>query len=127
MTTNFNAPPGGTGRAQNDHQAGQQGNPAYASKTGAAQSFTVTNARLIHKNSLVGCFDLQMPSGLVVRGVMLLESNGRRWINFPSKEWTKPDGSRGFSPLLEFASREIADRFQRQVLPLAEQAFEAAP
>jgi hypothetical protein len=52
-----------------------------------------------------------------------LESNGRRWINFPSKEWLGPDGSRKFSPLLEFASREIADRFQRQVLPLAEQAL----
>jgi len=35
--------------------------------------FTVTNAkRPKHKNTLIGSFDLQMPSGLVVRGAMLL-------------------------------------------------------
>lgn len=83
-------------------------------------TFVITNAKVIRKNSLVGSFDLELPSGLVVRGAMLFEKNGRRWVNFPSKEWTKSDGTKGYLPLLEFATREIADNFQRQVLPLAE-------
>jgi hypothetical protein len=87
-------------------------------------TFTVSNAKVIRKNSLVGSFDLQMPSGLIIRGAMLFEKGDKRWVNFPSREWTKPDGTKSYFPLLEFASRDVADSFQRQVLPLAEQAFD---
>jgi hypothetical protein len=80
----------------------------------------ISNAKLIRKKSLVGAFDLEMPSGLIVRGVMLLGSNGKRWVNFPSKEWTSQDGTKKYFPLLEFASTEVRDKFQQQVIPLAE-------
>jgi len=86
-------------------------------------NFTITNAKLLNRKSLVGSFDLEMPSGLIVRGAMLFEKDGRRWVSFPSKEWTKQDGTKGYFPLLEFASREIGDKFQKQVLPLAEEAL----
>lgn len=76
--------------------------------------FTVTNPKLLNKNTLVGSFDLQMPSGLIVRGAMLFEKSGKRW---------KPDGTKSYFPLLEFASRDIGERFQQQVLPLAERAL----
>jgi hypothetical protein len=89
-------------------------------------AFKISNPKVLRKNSLIGSFDLAMPSGLIVRGAMLFEKNGKRWINFPSKEWLKADGTKAYFPLLEFASREIADRFQAQVLPLAEAAFEGA-
>jgi len=85
--------------------------------------FQITNAKIIGKKSLVGSFDLEMPSGLIVRGALLLESGGRRWINFPSKEYQKQDGTKGYFPLLEFASREISDRFQAKVLPLVLDVF----
>jgi hypothetical protein len=87
----------------------------------------ITNAKLLNRKSLVGSFDLEMPSGLIVRGALLFEKDGRRWVNFPSKEWTKQDGTKGYFPLLEFASREIGDKFQKQVLPLAEEALLGAP
>jgi hypothetical protein len=86
-------------------------------------TFTISNAKVIRKNSLVGSFDLEMPSGLIVRGAMLFEKNGARWVNFPSKEYQKQDGSKGYFPLLEFASREISDKFRDKVLPLANEAF----
>jgi hypothetical protein len=86
-------------------------------------TFTITNPKVLRKSSLIGCFDLQMPSGMIVRGAMLFEKNGRRWVNFPSKEWTKPDGTKSYSPLIEFADRSIADKFQAQMLPLAEAAL----
>ena len=85
--------------------------------------FTVSNPKRLNKNTLVGSFDLTMPSGLVVRGAMLFEKSGKRWVGFPSKEWVKPDGTKSYFPLLEFASRDIADKFQAQVLPLAEGAL----
>jgi hypothetical protein len=89
--------------------------------------FSITNAKLIQKNSLVGSFDLEMPSGLIIRGAMLFEKNGSRWVNFPSKEWTKQDGTKGYYPLLEFASREINDRFQKLVMPFVDDAFVSIP
>lgn len=86
-------------------------------------AFTIIGAKQLRKNSLLGFFDLEMPSGLIVRGAMLFEKNGKRWVGFPSKEWTKPDGTKGYSLLLEFADRAIADKFQAAVLPLAERAL----
>ncbi|MGO9428339.1 hypothetical protein [Rhodoblastus sp.] len=85
--------------------------------------FTITNAKSIRKNSLIGSFDLQMPSGLIVRGAMLFEKNGKHWIGFPSKEFVKRDGTKSYSPILEFVDRATSDKFQAAVLPLAEQAL----
>jgi hypothetical protein len=83
-------------------------------------TFTISNAKQLRKGTLLGFFDLEMPSGLIVRGAMLFEKGGKRWVSFPSKEWTKQDGTKGYSPLLEFADRSISDKFQAQVVPLAE-------
>lgn len=86
-------------------------------------SFVVSNPKPMRKGTLIGFVDLEMPSGLIVRGLMLFEKNNKRWCSFPSKEYTKPDGGKGYSPLLEFADRSVSDRFQAAVLPLAEEAL----
>jgi hypothetical protein len=80
----------------------------------------LSNAKVIRKNSLIGSFDLEMASGLTVRGAMLHEKNEKRWVAFPSKEWVAKDGSKKYFPLLELASPDIRERFQKAVLPLAE-------
>jgi hypothetical protein len=95
MTFNENRRAGGT--AAHGVLSGDRQDPNSKPRS-AAQAFVVTNARLVRKNSLVGTFDVEMPSGLIVRGAMLLEKNGSRWINFPSREWIKPDGGKGISP-----------------------------
>jgi hypothetical protein len=86
-------------------------------------AFKISNAKRIGKNSLIGVFDLEMPSGLKINGVMLFEKNSTRWINFPSKEWIGQEGAKKYLPLLEFTSKEVRERFQREVLPLAEEAL----
>jgi hypothetical protein len=86
-------------------------------------SFIVSNTKILRKGTLIGFFDLEMPSGMIVRGAMLFEKNGKRWVNFPSKEWVKSDGTRGHTPLLEFADRSVSDKFQAAVLPVAERAL----
>jgi hypothetical protein len=93
------------------------------SPSNGQHSFVLSNPKRLGRGTLVGSFDLEMPSGLVVRGAMLFEKGSRRWVNFPSKEWTKSDGTKGYFPLLEFASREISDKFQTIVVPLAENLF----
>jgi hypothetical protein len=86
-------------------------------------TFTITNPKPMRKGTLVGFFDLEMPSGLIVRGAMLFEKNSKRWVSFPSKEWVKSDGTKGYMPLLEFADRSISDKFQAAVVPHAEKAL----
>jgi hypothetical protein len=85
--------------------------------------FKTSNPRHIRKGTLVGAFDLELPSGLKIIGAMLFEKDGRRWVNFPSKEWIDKEGAKKYLPLLEFTSPEVRDRFQVQVLPLAEAAL----
>jgi hypothetical protein len=92
-------------------------------KTEPAKTFVVTNPKLIRKGTLLGSFDLTMPSGLVVRGAMLFSKATSQWVNFPSKEYIDETGVKKYYPLLEFESREVADRFQAQVLPIALQAL----
>jgi hypothetical protein len=90
-------------------------------------TFVVTNAKLINKNSLIGRFDLEMPSGMVIRDMLLLESGGRRWCNFPSEKYEKSDGSTGWKPFISFTDRKTADRFQAQIVPLALGALKPEP
>jgi hypothetical protein len=86
--------------------------------------YVVSNPKPMRKGTLIGFFDLEMPSGLIVRGVMLFEKNDRRWCSFPSKEFTKQDGSKGYSPLLEWTSKEVGYEWQDEVTPLANRAFD---
>jgi hypothetical protein len=89
----------------------------------AKMLFKTSSPRHIRKGTLVGAFDLEMPSGLKILGAMLFEKDGKRWVNFPSKEWIDKDGNKKYLPLLEFTSSEVRDRFQAEVLPLAEAAL----
>jgi hypothetical protein len=86
-------------------------------------TFIVSNPKPMRKVTLIGFVDLEMPSGLIVRGLMLFEKSSKRWCSFPSKEYTKHDGTKGYSPLLEVASRDISDKFMSAVVPLVELAL----
>ena len=89
----------------------------------SAPGFTVSAAKVVRKGTLIGVFNLSLPSGLRINGCMLFEKNGKRWVNFPSKEWLKADGTKSYQPLIEFETRATSDRFWSQVLPIAENAF----
>jgi hypothetical protein len=98
--------------------------PAIIERARAVRgTFSISNSKVIRRNSLVGSFDLALPSGLIIRGALLMESHGKRWINLPSKPYQKEDGSQGWFPLVDFSSREVRARFQAAVLPLAENAL----
>jgi len=84
--------------------------------------FSITNPKPIRKGALLGFFDVEMPSGMIIRGTMLFEKEGRRWVGLPSKEYTK-DGVKAYSPIIEFGSKDRAEKFQQLVLPLAEKAL----
>jgi hypothetical protein len=47
--------------------------------------FALSNPKRLNKGTLAGSFDLEMPSGLVVRGAMLFEKGGRRVHGCPAR------------------------------------------
>ena len=68
------------------------------------------------KGTLRGDFTVTLPSGWIFKYVMLHEQGNSRWIQFPSKEWTKPDGTRAFIPFVGFIDPSVREKFRNAVL-----------
>ena len=82
----------------------------------------ILNWQSYEKGSLQGFFTLEMDSGLRVHKMMLMQKNGARWVAFPGEKYTKTDGSTGYSKLIEFKDRSVADRFRDSVLRAIDEA-----
>ncbi len=80
------------------------------------QSFVAFDWKPFEKNGLKGFFSVETPSGLIVSEISLHEKDGKRWIGMPSKQWTKPNGDKGWLPLVQFRDWQAKERFQRATL-----------
>jgi hypothetical protein len=83
--------------------------PALKQAVEAKTTFIASNCKRIGKNTLVCTCDLETGSGLIFRGLMLHEKEGtdgakKRWVQIPSREYKKEDGTRSFFPVVEFSS-----------------------
>jgi DNA-binding cell septation regulator SpoVG len=78
--------------------------------------FVIDDFQWIRKRSLLGKFDLTLPNGLLIHGMMLMETNGRRWIGMSSREWIGSQGDKQYAAILEFVSCEAVDEFQAAVM-----------
>jgi hypothetical protein len=116
----------GSGPQNLDLRDGSRDSNASSRAECQAQINIANVRRIAGKGSLIGAFDLTLPSGLIIKGVMLHEIRGKRWVGLPAQGYIKADGSQGWAPLLDFATPERRAAFQRAVLPLAEAAFERA-
>jgi hypothetical protein len=81
-----------------------------------ARRIVISDWRPREKNTLRGFFVVTLPSGLVIRDVMLHVREDKRWISLPAREYTDPVGQRQFARIIEFVDRDIKDRFDEQVL-----------
>jgi hypothetical protein len=88
----------------------EKAKPAGAS--GGHRELSISNWKAHQKNSLQGFFTLTLPSGMVVHNCSFHRKDGSRWIGLPARQFTKPDGSVSYSPLIEFVSDEDRRRFQ---------------
>jgi hypothetical protein len=88
-----------------------------------ALEFEVSNWKPFRKNTLRGFFTLTLPSGMILHNCSLHQKdNGQRWIGMPSQKFSKQDGSTGYTPLIEFVSREAADHFRDLALAAVDKA-----
>jgi hypothetical protein len=88
---------------------------------------TILQWRRLEKNNLMGFAKIQI-GALIISDVTVMASNGRKWAGLPSKPMINRDGQvmqddRGktrYSPILEWASKETADRFSKAVISAIE-------
>ena len=55
-------------------------------------------------------------TGLEIRDIALHKKNGTRWLQLPAKHYKKPDGSKGWSYILNFHKKEHFNKFQEATL-----------
>lgn len=65
------------------------------------------------KNTLIGFLSVRLTEpGLEIRDIALHQKNGNRWLQLPAKPYKKPDGSKGWSYILNFHKKEHFNKFQ---------------
>ena len=75
----------------------------------------------VHKGTLLGYADLYIPkTGLEIYGCSLYQKDGKRWINFPSKEYQDEVGQKKFAPMLRFRDKAHMEGFTK----IAKEAIE---
>jgi hypothetical protein len=81
--------------------------------------------KAVRKNSLRGFASIELPTGLRIFDIPVLSARGKVWAALPSKPQLEDgqhrrdiNGKPAYSPVLEWRSRDLADRFSAAVIAL---------
>jgi hypothetical protein len=84
-----------------------------------------TKFKYLGKGPLVGFADLYVPHfGLEIYGCAVFQSDGRKWLNFPSRESVDNEGKKKFFSHMRFRERKSMDNFSIQALAVVEPEIE---
>ncbi len=80
--------------------------------------------RPMRRNSLMGFVKAELPSGMIIADITILTGERGPWASPPSKPMVGRDGAvlkddagkTKYSPIIEFASKEIRDRFSTTII-----------
>src|SRR5262249_2608508 len=81
-----------------------------------ARGIQIRNFRPADRNTLKGFFSVVMPPGMIVNDIALHVKGDSRWVTLPAREWTNSERERKWAPIVEFTTRDVADRFRDAVL-----------
>ena len=82
----------------------------------------ITNYKEINKNSLKSVMDIELASGFMIHGALLMTGSNGPWINFPGIPQYKDgapylkDGKQVYKPVLTIPDRDRRDKFSAQVI-----------
>lgn len=71
----------------------------------------------LNKGALVAKFDVKIQKwgGLIIRDCSLFDSNGKKWITFPSRQY-EVEGKKKYFEYLAYENREIADKLKSAIM-----------
>jgi len=83
------------------------------------------------RNSLRGFASVRLGASLIIKDVTVHASNGKRWAGLPGKPLIQADGAakRGpngkptYVPVMEWTSKDAADRFSEAVIAAVEREY----
>jgi hypothetical protein len=78
------------------------------------------------KNSLVAFFDLELDSGLVLRGCTLHLSHDKHWVGLPARPHKDASGADTWAAIVDFRDKATRARFQAQATVAALEASRRA-
>ncbi len=76
-----------------------------------SSSMRATNFRPFRKNTLLGFFDLELPSGMILKGCTLHEKGERHWVGLPGKPFTKENGEQSYANIIDFKDKATSYKF----------------
>ena len=90
----------------------------------AQNQISISNWKPLRRGALRGFVTATFPSGMTVHEVSIMQSNGRAWASPPSKPMVGKDGKllvensgkAKYTPLIEFVSKSVRDRWSDAVL-----------
>jgi hypothetical protein len=81
--------------------------------------FQISGIKPFSKNTLRGFFDLELAdTGVILRGCTLHERDGKKWLGWLGRPYTKEDGSQSWSNIVDFRDNKTKYLLQDEVLPL---------
>jgi len=80
----------------------------------SAPGLLATNLRRHEKNTLRAFFDLELPSGLLLRGCTLHFSHDRHWVGLPGRPYKDAaTGKDTWAAIVDFRDKPTRDKFQQ--------------
>jgi len=92
--------------------------------------------RSLRKGSLLGFAKVELPSGMVISDVTILQGDRGAWASPPAKPMIGRDGvaikdatgKARYLPIIEFTTKEVRDRFSASVIDALRASYpEAVP
>lgn len=78
------------------------------------------------KNTLRGFLQVETPSGMVIKNITWHQKNGKEWLGLPAREYTKEDGSKGYSNVVDFTTKDLYWDFVNSTLDALKEYQEKA-
>lgn len=78
--------------------------------------FRAINYAQISKGTLVGTFDLQLPSGMILIGATHHRQEDKEWVGLPAKRYLGKDGREAWVKVIDFAEKTLRHRFSALAL-----------
>src|SRR5262245_42726132 len=85
----------------------------FSARARGRHSMKIRNLRRCERNTLRGFFDLELPSGLLLRGCSLHFSHDRHWVGLPGRPYKDQDGRDTWANIVDFRDKATRDKFQQ--------------
>ena len=88
----------------------------------------ITRYKAYDKAPVVGFLDIEIEAWhMEIRGITLMQKDGKRWFAMPSKAYEGDDGTTKYSPVVKFTEDSVFKRFMGSLKTVFEEYCKTQP